>query len=94
MQAPAVVTMTIAATRMHRSLVDFAPGSSDVCVILHTFPPAHDGQRRFSVRENIQTSVPEFARAKQTHSTTIPPNPMGVAVRTVFEQYPSSSTLT
>jgi len=67
--------MTIAATRMHRSLVEFAPGSSDV------------------VRENIQASDPEFARSKQTHSTKIPPNPMGVAVRTVFEQHPSSSTL-
>ena len=32
-QTPIIVTMTIAATRMHRSLVDFA--TSNVCVILH-----------------------------------------------------------
>jgi len=44
LQAPAVVTMTIAAARMHRSLVDFTPGSSDVCAILHIFPPAHYSQ--------------------------------------------------
>ena len=34
-QIPTMVTMTIAATRMHRSLVDFA--TSDQCAILHAF---------------------------------------------------------
>ena len=34
-QIPTVVTMTIAATRMHRSLVDFA--TSDVCAIPHMY---------------------------------------------------------
>jgi len=32
-QIPTIVTMTIAATRMHRSLVDFA--TFGACVILH-----------------------------------------------------------
>ena len=44
LQAPAVVTMTIAATRMHRSLVDFAPRSSDGCAILHIFTATYYGQ--------------------------------------------------
>jgi len=87
LQAPAVITMTIAATRMHRSLVDFTPGSSDVCVILHISSPAHYSQWRFSMRDNKQINDPEFPRAKQAHATTIPPNAMRVAVRTVFEQY-------
>jgi len=35
LRIPAVVTMVIAATRMHRSLVDFA--TPDMCAILHIF---------------------------------------------------------
>lgn len=35
-QFSAIVIMAIAATRMHRSLVDFASRSFDACAILHT----------------------------------------------------------
>ena len=35
LRIPAVVTMTIAATRMHRSLVDFS--NPNVCALLHFF---------------------------------------------------------
>ena len=46
LRIPAVVTMTIAATRMHRSLVDFS--NPDVCAILHFFfGPAHHDQMSF-----------------------------------------------
>jgi hypothetical protein len=34
-EVPSLVVMTIAATRMHRSLVDFASGSTEVYDILH-----------------------------------------------------------
>jgi len=35
LQVPGVVTMTVAATRMYRSLVDFAHDSSNACAINH-----------------------------------------------------------
>jgi hypothetical protein len=86
-QVPAVVTMTIAATRMHRSLVDFTCESSDGCAILHLyFFPAHYGRCRFSVEDNSQTSGLKFSKSKQTHARPVPPNPMKITVHTIFEQ--------
>ena len=84
-QVPAVVTMTIAATRMHRSLVCFNSGSSDTCAILHFFPAQCD--RCLSRPKNVQISGLKFARNKQTHATTAPPNPLEMAVCSVFEQH-------
>jgi hypothetical protein len=39
-QLPAVLTMAVAATRMHRSLVNFTHRPSDACVIFHRFHPS------------------------------------------------------
>lgn len=82
-----MVTMTIAATRMHRSLVVFTCGSPDRCAILHLYCfPAQYGRCRFSVEEISQTSGLKFSKSKQTHARPIPPNPMEIAVHTLFEQ--------
>jgi len=71
-QVPAVVTMGIAATRMHRSLVCFASESSD--------------NRHKNVQPSGLKCL-RLARNKQAHSTAIPTNPMEVAVCSVIEQH-------
>jgi len=84
-QIPTMVTMTIAATWMHRSLVDFA--TSDMCAILHiTSFPAHSDRCRFSVHQNLQTSGLRFAKTKQIRVTAIPLDPMGASASTVLQQ--------
>jgi len=83
---PTVVTMTIAATRMHRSLVVFAT-PDDVCVYsLHILCPAHHDQRRFSTHKNFQISGLKFAKTKQTRATPIPLNPMVTSACNVLQQ--------
>jgi len=67
-QVPAVVTMSIAATRIHRSLVCFTSGSSER-------------------HKNVRNSGVEFTSAKQADATVILPNPMDMAVCSVFEQH-------
>lgn len=94
LQAPAVVTMTIAATRMYRSLVDFNSGSFDVCVIfqllfISLIRSTIDHDRcHFSVQENLQVNGPRSMRTQHTHPTPTSLNPMKISVRTVFEQHP------
>ena len=95
-QGPAVVTMTIAATRMYRSLVDFTSGPLDVCVILQLLflsPVSvtnHHDRCHFSVQENPQINGLRSMRIEQTHPTPIALNPMKVSVPPVFEQHPVS----
>lgn len=40
-----------------------------------------------SRHNNVQINGPKFARNKQAHATAIPPNPMEMAVCSVFEQH-------
>jgi len=83
-QAPAVITMTIAATRMHRSLTDYTP-SPDMCAIRHftlLLPIDH-----FSMRVNPSTHRLNFATPNQPRSTQTPLSPMEITVCTVFEQH-------
>ena len=87
LQIPAVVAMSIAATRMHRSLVDFTCGPSDGCVILHFIPsPAHNGHCQCSVHEKFQTSDLKFAKPKPPHARPIPIDPLETTVDTVSEK--------
>jgi hypothetical protein len=79
--------MTIAATRMHRSLVDFASRSTDVYDVLSVVFPAHCGQCRFSTPHNLRNNslpTPEF---KRSNATSIPMDRMEVAVHVVSEQH-------
>jgi hypothetical protein len=58
-----------------------------MCAILHLYIfLAHYARCRFSVEEDSQTSGLEFSKSKQTHAGPIPPNPMEIAVHTLFEQ--------
>ena len=82
---PIMVTMTIAATRMHRSLVDFA--TSDMCAILHLFSPAHSDRCQFSAHQNFQSSGVRFAKPKQIRATPIPLDPVEISVHTILQQH-------
>ena len=84
-QAPGGLIMVVAATRMHRSLVDFANRSSDACVIRYLISsPAHDCRCRFSMGEDIQTIGLKFAKPKQ-RPTTMSHNLTEISVHTILE---------
>ena len=70
---PLIVTMTVAATRMHRALVAFA--IPDVCAILHIASPAHCDQCRFSAPGDFRLSGLKFAaRSRQIRGKPVTPN--------------------
>ena len=79
--------MTIAATRMHRSLVDFASSSDVYAILLLILLQTYKDRCQFSVHENFQASKLKFATPEQFRATTAPLSPMEIAVRTVFEQH-------
>lgn len=86
-QAPAVVTMTIASTRMHRSLVDSASSSDVYASLSVNSSPAYHGQCQFSVQESFQVSKLKFATPKQSRATPAPLSPMETTIRTVSGQH-------
>jgi hypothetical protein len=58
-QQTSVIVMTIAGTRMYRSLADFTTSSTDVYAILHPLcSPAHLGRYSFTTHLDIRTSGP------------------------------------
>ena len=85
-QPPTIVTLTIAATRMHRSLVEFA--TPDVCAILHAFFVLLM-QCHFSMHVNFQISGLRFAGTNQIRATPSLPNPMETSVCTALQQHPT-----
>ena len=95
-QGPAVVTMTIASTRMYRSLVDFTSGPPDACVILQLLflspvrVTAYHDRCHFSAQGNPQINGLRSMRIEQTHPTPIVLNPMKISAPPVFEQHPIS----
>ena len=85
------MTLVIAATRMHRSLIDFAHRSPDVYdvfydSILSRFLP-HDGRYRFSARENIQDDRIPVPETKRISPAWIPNDRMVVAMDVFSEQH-------
>ena len=88
---PAVVIMAISATRMHRSLVDFASRPpADVCAILHLkILLLTMANVIFSVNENFQRSGLRFMKTDQTQALQISLNPMEPYVHNVSDQPPS-----
>ena len=83
--------MTIAATRMHRSLVDFASGSTDMYgTLAHFHSPIHCRQCSLSslsakvVQQHGNLPGPKTRRIR---AASISPDQMGVAVHVVSEQH-------
>jgi hypothetical protein len=82
-QIPCLVMVTIAATRMFRSLAKF--NSSDVSgILLHCF--LHNADNRYSSHHTPKGTVPAV------HSGPIPLERMEVTVHTEFEQYGAQLT--
>ena len=88
--------MSIAATRMYRSLADFASESTDVSDIL-TLPwilHAHSWSVPFSFQDGTQGSGRALPRNKDTPRARVPVTQMEVTMQTVYEQYPASQSRT
>jgi len=69
---PAYITMTIAATRLYRSLADFTSSPNDMSL---------------RTRKNLQNSNLEFQGAKHMNIAPIPIDRMEVTVHIVSEQH-------
>ena len=88
---PAYITMTIAATRMYRSLSDFTsitPRPNDRYVILSSPRVSYSpGRCRVRERKNLQNSNTVFQVTKRMNTTSIPVDRMEVTVHIVSEQH-------
>ncbi|KAI0281958.1 hypothetical protein BGY98DRAFT_931789 [Russula aff. rugulosa BPL654] len=90
-EAPGVIIMTIAATRMHRSLVNFA--SSDVYdSSLLSFFPTQYSLCRFRKHESPKMSSLAFRETKWTDTPSTVPDRIEVVVHKAFGQHLTSST--
>ena len=86
-QVPAYITMTIAATRLYRSLADFS-SSTDMYDILYSLPFwAHCGRYRFSAHEALQDGRPVVHGSRRMVATLVPMDRVEVSVHIVSEQY-------
>ena len=81
-----MTTMSIAATRMYRSLADFASESTEMSDIHPPLFPllfAHCDLVPFSLQDGPQTSDPTIPRSKSAAHVSIPLTRMEVAMHTV-----------
>ena len=92
LQTPGLVMMIIAATRMHRALVDFASESSDMygTLCLLAFLPAQCGRCHLRAHVNVQASSLVFSKTKQTDAVPTTLHRIEIAVDTAFEQHPTA----
>ena len=89
-QPPSWITMSIAATRMHRSLVDYTSGSADMYDIVTSFrSPTHRGHRSFSTQGSLEhNNVPPMApRTRRISAAPTSLDRMEVAVHVISEQH-------
>ena len=92
---PLLITMTITATRLHRSLVDYASGFPDVydTLSLLAFNPT---QYRFRVSVQGDPKLPicrdVSLTAKRAQVALNPSDRIQVNVHTTFEQYTTTNT--
>ena len=90
-QLPSAITMSIAATRMYRSLSDFVSGTTDMYDITFFSSPA---LCRFfsSASDNLPKIEGKSSTLKWNRSLPIAFNQIEVTVDTTDEQYPISQT--
>ena len=87
--------MAIAATRMHRSLVDYAPKSTDVYDVLYSLASSGSSRRGrylLSTNKNSQNRHLPVQEARRTNATSVPSDRMEVAVHIVSELYETQQT--
>ena len=96
--APGMITMTIAATRMHRSLVDYASGFSDVYDtfnLLHLLSYSTRGYRfRVSAQENkkLPKISAVFSKTTRAQAALNSLDQIELTVHTAFEQHTTTQT--
>jgi len=90
---PSLIVMIIAATRMHRSLVDFASGSTEMYDTLHflSFFLAQHGLCRFSTRESRPMSNLVFSKTKRSDPAPTALDWVEVATHKDFGQHLTGS---
>ena len=87
--------MAIAATRMHRSLVDYASRLTDVYDVLFLFSLAFSFSLRSmfcSAHDKLQYDSPPVPATKRINATSSHMDSMGVSVDIVSEQHGTPST--
>ncbi len=95
-QLPSVITNTIAATRIYRSLADYTFGCTEMYYILRLISsPALiivDGSLRSSLDGDLSKSDTKVSKMKWNNPSPISLDQIEVAVDTTYEQYPTSQT--
>lgn len=96
-QFPSVITDTIAATRIYRSLADYTFGTTNMyCYILRLSSSALiivGGSFCSSLDVGCSKSDSKVSKMKWNNPAPIPLNRIEVAVDTAYEQYPASQTM-
>jgi hypothetical protein len=100
-EIPSVIILIITSTRMHRSLVDFASGSSDVYEYdtLHfnaSLPPLFSPSARpiwFRTNENPQLTSLVLSKAKGTDTALTALDRVEVSMHTAPEQHPTGTAM-
>jgi len=93
LENPSLIVMIIAATRMHRSLVDFASGSTEMYDTLHflSFFLAQHGLCRFSTRESRPMSNLVFSKTKRSDPAPTALDRVQVVTHKAFGQHSTGS---
>ncbi len=93
LENPSLIVMIIAATRMHRSLVDFASGSTEMYDALHflSFFLTQHGLCRFSTRESRPISNLVFSKTKRSDPAPTALDRVQVVTHKAFGQHSTGS---
>ena len=91
-QETSVIMMTIAGTRMYRSLADYTTSSTDVYAIPHLLCfPAHLDRYSFTTHPDIRTNGPPAQATRRKNITSIPIRQVEVATDIVSERHATPS---
>jgi hypothetical protein len=83
-----VIMMTIAGTRMYRSLADFTTSSTDVYALLHLLCfPADLNRSSFTTHPDIRSSGPPAQATRRINTTSIPISQVEVSTGIVSERH-------
>lgn len=89
-EVPSVIIMTIAVTRMHRALVNFASGQSEYEAVFISLPlPTQHDQFRFRVHDTPPDTLIFSKTKRSTPSAAL--DRIEVVVDTTFEQHPKGT---
>jgi len=95
-QIPAMITMSIVATRIYRSLADFSPRFTELYDTVSSLSllSAQCGRCRRSacVRHNLPPSGFTTSKTNSVPAPSVPPEPMDVVMLSTYEQSQTPQT--